>query len=56
MSVRIFAARFSPARRRMVNVSIWPCSSCSPPSFTLTAAIRDHLGQRAFAFAAGSNR
>ena len=34
-----------------MNVSIWPCSSCSPPSFTLVAVFETDVAQRAFAFA-----
>src|SRR5438874_12418042 len=34
-----FAARFSPVRRRTVNMSIWPCSSCCLPNFTESALL-----------------
>src|SRR4029077_1771986 len=34
-----FAARFSPVRRRTVNMSIWPCSSCSLLNLTESALL-----------------
>lgn len=35
----------------MVNVSIWPCSSCSLPSRTRGGTVLEQVAQRAFAFA-----
>src|SRR5437016_3848058 len=34
-----FAATFSPVRRKMVNMSICPCSSCCLPNFTESALL-----------------